>query len=69
MDLGVEDLDEDDQCLMELVLKMDSLKESSGESQEYWLLAITVAQEACRLQRGKNGGNDAVGDGQQREGM
>ena len=34
---------------MELVLKMDSLEESSWESQEYWLLAITAVREACRL--------------------
>ena len=27
---------------------MDSLEDSSGESQEYWLLAITAAQEACQ---------------------
>ena len=53
MDLDAEDLKEDDQYLMELVLKMDSLEESPGESQEYWLLAITAAREACRLrQRG-----------------
>ena len=51
MDLGVEDLEEEDQYLMELVLKMDSLEESTGESQEYWLLAITAAREACRLRR------------------
>ena len=51
MDLGVEELEEEDQYLMELVLKMDSLEESTGESQEYWLLAITAAREACRLRR------------------
>ena len=49
MELGVEDSEEDDQGLMELVLKMNSLEESSGESREYWLLAITAAREACRL--------------------
>ena len=43
MDLGVEDLEEEDQYLMELVLKMDLLEESTGESQEYWLLAIIAA--------------------------
>ncbi len=32
IDLRVEDLEEDDQHLMELVLKMDSLEKSSGES-------------------------------------
>ena len=51
MELGVEDLEEEDQYLMELVLKMDSLEESTGESQEYWLLAIVAAREACRLRR------------------
>ena len=54
IDLGAEDLEEDDQYLMELVLQMDSLEESSGESQEYWLLAIAAAREACRLRRGGN---------------
>ena len=52
---------------MELLLKMDSLEESSGESQEYWLLAITATREACRLRRGEGGEEDAVGDEQQRE--
>ena len=68
LDLGVEDLEEDDQYLMELVLKMDSLEESSGESQEYWLLAITAAREACRLRRGGDGGEEVAGDEQPREG-
>ena len=65
MDLGAEDLKEDDQYLMELVLKMDSLEESSGESQEYWLLAITAAREACRLRRGGNEGEEAVAEDEQ----
>ena len=52
LDLGVEDLEEDDQYLTELVLKMDSLEESSGESQEYWLLTVTAARKACMLRRG-----------------
>ena len=68
LDLGAEDLEEDDQYLMELVLKMDSLEESSGESQEYWLLAITAAREACRLRRGGDGGEEVAGDEQPREG-
>ena len=51
MDLGIEDLEEEDQYLMELVLKMDSLEETTGESQEYWLLALIAAREACRLRR------------------
>ena len=68
LDLNVEDLEEDDQYLMELVLKMDSLEESSGESQEYWLLAIMAAQEACRLQQGKERGEEVAGDKQPREG-
>ena len=45
MDLGVEDLQENDQYLMKLVLKMDSLEELSRENQEYWLLAIVAALE------------------------
>ena len=69
LDLGAEDLEEDDQYLMELVLKMDSLEETSGESQEYWLLAITAAREACRLRRGMNEEEEAVaGDEQPGEG-
>ena len=50
--IGVEDLKKDDQYLMELVLNMNSLKESSGESQEYWLLAIAAARKACKLRQG-----------------
>ena len=68
IDLGAEDLEEGDQYLMELVLKMDSLEESSGESQEYWLFAITAAREACRLRRGGDGGEEIAGDEQPREG-
>ena len=67
-DFGAEDLEEDDQYLMELVLKMDSLEESSGESQEYWLLVITAAREACRLRREGDGGEEVAGDEQPREG-
>ena len=69
MDLGTEDLEEDDPYLMELVVNMDSLEESSGECQEYWLLAITAAREACRLQQGVNKGEEAVAEDEQpREG-
>ena len=69
LDLGAEDLEEDDQYLIKLVLKMDSLEETSGESQEYWLLAITAAREACRLRRGMNEEEEAVaGDEQPGEG-
>ena len=32
LELVIEDLEEDDQGLMQLVLKMDSLEDSSGES-------------------------------------
>ena len=67
--LGVEDLEEDDQYWMELVLNMDSLEESSGESQECWLLAIVTAREACRLRRRENEGEEeSAGDEQPREG-
>ena len=61
-------MEEDGQGLMELVLKMNSLEESSGESREYWLRAITAVREACRLRRGEGGEKDAVGDKQRREG-
>ena len=70
MDLGVEDLEEDDQHLMELVLKMDSLEEYTGESQEYWLLAITAAREACRLrQREREREENSAGGNHPREGI
>ena len=58
LDLGAEDLEEDDQHLMEMVLKMDSLEESSGESQQYWLLAIVAAREACELRRRESRGRE-----------
>ena len=51
LDLGAEKLEEEDQCMMELVRKMDSLEESSGESQQYWLLVVVAAREACGLRR------------------
>ena len=69
LDLGADDLEEDDQYLMELVLKMDSLEESSGESQECWLLAIKAAREACRLRRRENEGEEeSAGEEQPGEG-
>ena len=58
LDLGAEDLEEADQHLMKLLLKMDSLEESSGESQQYWLLAIVAAREACELRRRERGGRE-----------
>ena len=64
IDLDVEDLEEDDQYLMELVLKMDSLEESSGESQQHWLLAIVAAREACELRRRERGGREDSAGGQ-----
>jgi hypothetical protein len=44
-----EDLTEEDQYLADV--NLEDLEHTLGESQEYWLVAIQVAQEASRLQR------------------
>jgi hypothetical protein len=46
-DMGSVGLLEDDQFLAKV--NLDDLESSSGEQQEYWLLAIRAAREAGRL--------------------
>jgi len=41
------ELEEADKYLLEI--KLDNLESTSGETQEYCLLAITAAREACIL--------------------
>jgi hypothetical protein len=48
-DMGWEDLVEEDQYLAEV--NLENFEHTSGERQEYWLVAIQVAREASRLQR------------------
>ena len=46
-ELGEEGLDEQDKFLLEI--KLDDLEETSGEYQEYWLLAIRAARKVRRI--------------------
>ena len=46
-DMGWEDLTEEDQYLAEV--NLEDLEHTSGERQEYWLVAIKAAREASRL--------------------
>jgi len=48
--LGPEGLSEEDRFLLEC--NFDELTSTSGEQQEYWLLAIQAAREASRLRAG-----------------
>ena len=45
--LGGSGLEEDDKWLLEI--KLEDLETTSGETQEYWLLAIIAAREARLL--------------------
>jgi hypothetical protein len=49
-DLGYDGLLEEDQYLAEV--NLDDLESSSGERQEYWLVAICAVREACLLRGG-----------------
>ena len=40
---------EEDKYLLEV--NLEDLETTNGEGQEYWLLAIRAAREACRLRR------------------
>ncbi len=53
--LGTEDLLYEDQYLAEI--NLDDLESSSGEGQEYWLLAICAAREASLLGRQQTSSN------------
>ena len=46
-ELGEDGLDEQDKFLLEI--KLDDLEETSGEYQEYWLLAIRAARKVRRI--------------------
>jgi hypothetical protein len=45
--LGEEGLAEDNKFLLEC--SFDELATTNGKQQEYWILAIQAAREACRL--------------------
>jgi hypothetical protein len=47
-DMGWEALTEEDHYLAEV--NLEDLEHTSGERQEYWLIAIQAAREASRLQ-------------------
>ncbi len=47
LSLGPDGLDEQDRFLLEC--NFDKLATTTGEHQEYWLLAIVAAREASRL--------------------
>ena len=51
--LGNEGLAEEDKFLLEC--NFDDLATTNGEQQEYWLLAIQAAREACRLRAAARG--------------
>jgi hypothetical protein len=53
--LGMEDLLNEDQYLAEI--NLNDLESSSGERQEYWLLAICAAREASLLGRQQTSNN------------
>ncbi len=50
-EIGTEDLLEEDQYLVEV--NLEDLESTSGERQEYWLIAIRAAREAGILQGGR----------------
>ena len=47
LELGEEGLAEDNKFLLKCTF--DELATTNGEHQEYWILAIQAAREACRL--------------------
>ena len=47
MEIGGSGLEEEDKFLLEI--NLEDLETTSGETQEYWLLAILAAREACIL--------------------
>ncbi len=47
LEMGVEGLAEDDRFLLEC--NFEELATTNGKQQEYWILAIQAAREACRL--------------------
>ena len=57
--LGNEGLEEEDKFLLEC--NFDELVTTNGEQQEYWILAIQAAREACRLRAAAHGTLNAAG--------
>ena len=55
LDMGGEGMAEEDKYLLEI--NLEELDTTSGEAQEYWLLAIQAARESRRLRvRQQNNG-------------
>jgi hypothetical protein len=61
LDLGEEGLAEEDKFLLEC--NFDELATTNGEQQEYWILAIQAAREACRLRATARGSSQRCGHG------
>jgi len=61
LDLGEEGLAEEDKFLLEC--NFDELATTNGEQQEYWILAIQAAREACRLWATARGLSQRCGHG------
>ncbi len=61
LELGAEGLAEDDRFLLEC--NFDKLTTTNGEQQEYWILAIQAAKEACRLHAMARGRSQRRGRG------
>jgi hypothetical protein len=61
LELGAEGLAEDDRFLLEC--NFDELTTTNGEQQEYWILAIQAAREACRLRAMARGMSQRRGRG------
>jgi len=61
LDLGEEGLAEEDKFLLEC--NFDELATTNGEQQEYWILAIQAAREACRLRATARSSSQRCGHG------
>jgi len=61
LDLGEEGLVEEDKFLLEC--NFDELATTNGEQQEFWILAIQAAREACRLRVTARGSSQRCGYG------
>ena len=61
LELGAEGLAEDNRFLLEC--NFDELTTTDGEQQEYWILAIQTAREACSLRAMVRGMSQCHGRG------
>ncbi len=61
LELGAEGLAEDNRFLLEC--NFDKLTTTNGEQQEYWILTIKAAREACRLHAMARGMSQHCGRG------